>query len=127
MNHRWLAVNKDGVPRPRTASPTPSGRLSRMELETDILEYLWSNMGYNINHVTNSVISRRADEYSALYYLLLRKRDRQHLKMLRELEGAVGEEEQDATEPGISGPKLYDEAVSVVLCESFVAVVRRWS
>ena len=80
-----------------------------MELETDILEYIWSNMGYNISHVTDSVITKRSDEYSAIYYLLLRKRDRQQMKMLRQLKSTT-----DAKDDGISGPKLYDEAVRII-------------
>ncbi|XP_022098223.1 hormonally up-regulated neu tumor-associated kinase homolog B-like [Acanthaster planci] len=115
LNHRWLAVEKDAPHRPRTASPPPNGRVSRMELETDILEYIWSNMGYNINHVTNSVISKRADEYSAIYYLLLRKRNRQHLKMLRKIQVDDEEGKKDAKDTWISGPKLYEEAAAVEL------------
>ncbi|XP_038059457.1 serine/threonine-protein kinase MARK2-like [Patiria miniata] len=115
MNHRWLAEDRGALHRPRTASPPPSGRVSRMELETDILEYIWSNMGYNINHVTNSVISKRADEYSAIYYLLLRKRDRQHRKMLKKLEAVDEGAGRDAKDSGISGPKLYDEATAMEL------------
>ena len=112
MNHKWLVGDVDAVIRPRTASSTHSGRISRMDLETDILDYIWANMGYNIAHVTDSVISKRCDEYSAMYYLLLRRRDRHHVKMLKRLE-TKDESGSDAKDSGISAPKLYDEAVRI--------------
>ncbi len=53
-----------------------------MDVDTDIVDYIWNTYGIQQSHVSNSVICKRADEYSAIYYLLIRKRDREDVKLL---------------------------------------------
>ncbi|XP_072018352.1 uncharacterized protein [Amphiura filiformis] len=83
MSHPWLAETRPASPRPRTATPPTNGRMSRMDVDTDIVDYIWNTYGIQPSHVSNSVICKRADEYSAIYYLLIRKRDREDVKILQ--------------------------------------------
>ena len=100
LAHHWLSTGQSSSShRPRTA--TPIGRLSRMDVDTDIVDLIWNTYGIQTSHVTNSVICKRADEYSAIYYLLMGRRDREDVqRMRREFEDEGGEREGDAVTRG---------------------------
>ena len=57
-----------------------------MLLDQDIVNYIRDSLGIKATHVTESVLAGRADEYSAIYHLLVSQREREDVpKITRQL------------------------------------------
>ncbi|XP_041462231.1 uncharacterized protein LOC121413475 [Lytechinus variegatus] len=70
------ASNHALTPTPPPTPCSPGRRLSRMLLDHDIISYIRETLGIKSTHVSESVLAGRADEYSAIYYLLAKQRER---------------------------------------------------
>ncbi|XP_033116936.1 probable serine/threonine-protein kinase DDB_G0277165 [Anneissia japonica] len=113
VEHEWL--NGDYLD-PVTI-PAPAGRMSRMDIDPDVIHYAHEKLGLDIDHMTTSVIRNKANHISAIYYLLLKKVENRNMcvitsripystKELQEMRAS----EETTDECDVTTQKLAEEA-----------------
>ncbi|XP_072178309.1 uncharacterized protein [Diadema setosum] len=92
--HPWLAgsfkplhslISDPATPTPPSTpcSSVSPRRVSRMLLDHDVIKEIKENFGIKSSLVSDSVLTGRADEFSAIYYLLLNRRAHEDVRKIR--------------------------------------------
>lgn len=106
MSHSWLAESRLSSSSPTITIPLSNGHMSeKMDVDNEIVNYIWNTYGIQSSHVSNSVICKRADEYSAIYYLLIRRREREGVHIMK---SALGHKVEREDQPKITELRKSD-------------------